>query len=154
MRVTPPSPIPAADPPLSSRSPRTLEPSPRPAAQRCSWWPPPRHRRGRTLGAALAVVVVLAIGTAPNAWADTTVVLALAPDISTVLTNIRNWIMGILALLATVFLTVGGVRYVAAAGNPSEIEKAKSAFRSAAFGYALAALAPLVVQILSGIVGL
>lgn len=100
------------------------------------------------------MVVVLAIGTAPNAWADTTVVLALAPDISTVLTNIRNWIMGILALLATVFLTVGGVRYVAAAGNPSEIEKAKSAFRSAAFGYALAALAPLVVQILSGIVGL
>ena len=106
------------------------------------------------LGAVLAVVMVLAIGTAPNAWADTTVVLALAPDISTVLTNIRNWIMGILALLATVFLTVGGVRYVAAAGNPSEIEKAKSAFRSAAFGYALAALAPLVVQILAGIVGL
>ncbi|MDQ2881940.1 MAG: pilin [Actinomycetota bacterium] len=97
---------------------------------------------------------MLAIRTAPNAWADTTVVLALAPDISTVLTNIRNWIMGILALLATVFLTVGGVRYVAAAGNPSEIEKAKSAFRSAAFGYALTALAPLVVQILAGIVGL
>jgi hypothetical protein len=70
-----------------------------------------------------------------------------------VLDNIRNWIMGILAGLATVFLTVGGVRYVMAAGDPGEVEKAKTAFKSAAIGYGLAALAPLVVTVLKGIVG-
>lgn len=37
--------------------------------------------------------------------------------------------------------------------TPGEVEKAKQSFKSAGFGYALAALAPLVVEILRGIVG-
>jgi hypothetical protein len=80
-------------------------------------------------------------------------VLALVGSVNAVLTNIRNWLMGILAVLATVFLSIGGVRYVVAAGDPGEVEKAKTAFKSAALGYALAALAPLVVSVLKGIVG-
>ena len=75
------------------------------------------------------------------------------PSLEGVLTNIRNWIMGILALLATTYLTIGGVRYVLSAGEPGEVDAAKRCFRSAAFGYALAALAPVLVQILRGIVG-
>lgn len=90
---------------------------------------------------------------ASSAHADTTQVLALAGSVSDVLNNIRNWLMGILALLATVFLSVGGVRYLVGSGDPSEVEKAKTAFKSAGFGYALAALAPLIVAILKGIVG-
>lgn len=101
--------------------------------------------------AGLAAAGLLAISM--PAVAETTQVLALARTIDDVLGNIRNWIMGILALLATVFLTIGGVRYVLANGDPGEIEKAKQAFKSAGFGYALAALAPLVVEILRGIVG-
>ncbi|WP_369775774.1 hypothetical protein [Saccharopolyspora cebuensis] len=38
-------------------------------------------------------------------------------------------------------------------GDPGEVEKAKSAFRNAAFGYMLAALAPVIVDILRGLVG-
>lgn len=79
--------------------------------------------------------------------------IALAASVGAVLTNVRNWIMGILAGLATVFLSIGGVRYVLAAGDPGEVEKAKTAFKSAALGYGLAALAPLVVTVLRGIVG-
>ncbi|MGW7514179.1 pilin [Streptomyces sp. NPDC054796] len=85
--------------------------------------------------------------------ADSAHVLALAKSVDEVLDNIRNWIMGILAGLATVFLSVGGVRYVMAAGDPGEVEKAKTSFKSAGWGYGLAALAPLVVEILKGIVG-
>jgi type IV secretory pathway VirB2 component (pilin) len=77
----------------------------------------------------------------------------LAGSIDQVLTNIRNWVMGILAGLATVFLSVGGVRYVMGGGDPGEIEKAKTAFKAAGIGYGLAALAPLVVTVLQGIVG-
>jgi hypothetical protein len=76
-----------------------------------------------------------------------------AGNLNTVVDNIRNWIMGILAALATVFLTIGGVRYVMAAGDPGEVEKAKTAFKSAGIGYMLAALAQLVVTVLKGIVG-
>ena len=42
---------------------------------------------------------------------------------------------------------------VAAAPSSREVEKAKGAFKSAGLGYALAALAPLVVAIIRGILG-
>lgn len=90
---------------------------------------------------------------AASASAETTHVVALARSLDDVLNNIRNYIMGISALLATVFLTIGGIRYVLANGDPGESEKAKQSFKSAGFGYALTALAPLVVEILRGIVG-
>jgi hypothetical protein len=101
----------------------------------------------------VAVVAVSALAVPVASAAEPSQVLAIADSVDTVLNNIRNWIMGILTGLATVFLSVGGVRYVMAGGDPGEVEKAKSAFKSAGYGYGLAALAPLVVEILKGIVG-
>jgi hypothetical protein len=96
---------------------------------------------------------VLIISTTASASAETMHVLALAGDVKTVLDNIRNWIMGILAVIATTFLTIGGVRYMAAGGDPGQLERAKAAFRSAGIGYGLAALSPVVVGVLQNIVG-
>ncbi len=79
--------------------------------------------------------------------------LAIAESVDQVLNNIRNWLMGILAGLATVAATIGGVRRVFGGGDPSEQEKSKEAFKAAGWGYALAALAPLLVAVLKGIVG-
>ena len=108
---------------------------------------------GAVVVTGLSTAVLLA--TAAVAYADPQGdgVVALADSVTTVLNNVRNWIMGILAGLATVFLTIGGVRYVIAAGDPGEVEKAKTAFKSAGWGYGLAALAPMVVEVLKGIVG-
>ena len=83
----------------------------------------------------------------------------LSPDpatdrLSTVIGNATGWLVGILAAVATLFLTVGGVRYLMAGGDPGEMEKAKTAFKSAGLGYALAALAPVVVAILKSILGI
>ncbi|MBN6034119.1 pilin [Amycolatopsis sp. 195334CR] len=102
------------------------------------------------VGWLLAAGVVL---TSSAARADTIQIVALAQTIDEVLSNIRNWIMGILAGVAVVFLTIGGLRYLMASGDPGEIEKAKGAFKAAGIGFGLAALAPLVVEILKGIVG-
>lgn len=110
-----------------------------------------RPRQGRLIVVAGVALVVLAVPSA--AFADPVHTLAVAGSVGTVLNNIRNWIMGILAGLATVFLTIGGVRYVMAGGDPGEVQKAKIAFKSAGIGYGLAALAPLVVTVLKGIVG-
>jgi hypothetical protein len=119
--------------------------------------PAPRGPGRRVHRAHLPVIAALAAGAlvlgASHAHAETTQFVALAASVDQVLTNIRNWIMGILASLATVFVSVGGVRYVMAGGDPSEVDKAKTAFRAAGIGYAMAALAPLVVTVLQGIVG-
>ncbi|PGH46832.1 hypothetical protein CRI70_31850 [Streptomyces sp. Ru87] len=74
-------------------------------------------------------------------------------DIPTVINNLRNWVVGLLAGLATLFLTFGGLRYLMAGGDPGEVEAAKRALKAAAIGYGLAILAPVVVTVLKGIVG-
>ncbi|GAA2662202.1 pilin [Streptomyces vastus] len=81
----------------------------------------------------------------PHVWA--------VADIPTVITNLRNWVVGILAGLATLFLTFGGLRYLMAGGDPGEVEAAKRALKAAAIGYGLAILAPVLVTVLQGIVG-
>ena len=76
-----------------------------------------------------------------------------ADSLAQVVTNLTNWVTGFLVGLATLFLTIGGARYRASDGNPGEVERAKSALKSAAVGYALAVLAPILVAALKSIVG-
>ena len=73
--------------------------------------------------------------------------------LSGLISNLTTWIVGILAGVATLFLTIGGLRYLTAGGDPGQVEKAKTALKSAAVGYALAVLAPLIVSILACLVG-
>jgi hypothetical protein len=117
----------------------------------------PRHPRGtrpRTLrtvtllGAVLTVLLVAA-----PASADPLVIAAPPGSLDQVITNLRNFLIGLLVGLATLFLTIGAVRYLAADGDPGEIERAKKSLRNAGIGYGLAMLAPLIVTILQGLVG-
>lgn len=110
-----------------------------------------RRRPVIVLGGTLAVAALVLGGSA--AHAETVQYVALAQSVDQVLSNIRSWIMGILAGVALVFLTIGGLRYLMASNDPGEIEKAKGAFKAAGIGFGLAALAPLVVEILKTIVG-
>jgi len=75
-------------------------------------------------------------------------------DLTSVIDSIRTWVAGILAALATLYLTVGGVRYLMANGSPRAMEEGKNAIRSALIGYALAALAPLFVNILRKVINI
>ena len=72
---------------------------------------------------------------------------AASADLTPVIDSIRNWIAGLLAALATLFLTIGGLRYLTANGNPRAFEQAKDSIKSALIGYALAALAPLLIDV-------
>ena len=76
-----------------------------------------------------------------------------AKTLPEVIAGIQGWIMGILAAIATMFFVIGGLRYMAAGGDPALVEQAKGNFKSAAFGYALAVLAPILLGILADIVG-
>jgi hypothetical protein len=96
---------------------------------------------------------------APAGPAPATPLMSVAPvvlavnDLGQVIAALQGWIMGILAAVATLFLVVGGLRYVLAGGDPSEIERAKASLKSAAVGYALAVLAPVLMTALEQILG-
>jgi hypothetical protein len=94
---------------------------------------------GRRAGAGLGLLALLWLAAADPA-------LAADPTIQGVIDRL-------LAGLATLALTVGGVRYLAAGGDPGEVQKAKTMFKAAAIGYGIAALAPALVGILHTVVG-
>lgn len=87
--------------------------------------------------------------------------IAAAPDqdapavksIPEVIDGLKLWIMTILAAVATLFLVIGGLRYMTAGGDPAQAEQAKGNFKAALVGYALAILAPVILQVLQGILG-
>ena len=67
--------------------------------------------------------------------------------------NITAWIVGIALSVSTLIATYGFLRYILAAGDPTEIEKAKSAWSNAAKGYAGALLVPVLFLIVKGWIG-
>lgn len=97
-------------------------------------------------GSAVVLAGVLVLAAAGPASA------APPASLNEVASRITAWLVGIAASLATLFLTYGAVRYLTAGGDPGSVEKAKTALRSAAYGYALALLAPLLVTILTSFV--
>jgi hypothetical protein len=97
-------------------------------------------RSAWSIAAAGGMAAVLAILLAVPAFA--------ASDLNTVIDSVRDWVAGLLIALATLFLTVGGVRYLTAQGNPRAVEEAKAGIKAALIGYGLAALAPTLVSIL------
>ncbi|WP_236051615.1 hypothetical protein [Nonomuraea cypriaca] len=152
----------------SARSRITSDPKPITTEQKGGWGsptgsarnlPPLRHGRWHHLFRGVLVAVLIAIILAAAAAAalaerGTVVRAAAVPtNLNTVFDNLRNWLIGLLAALATLMLTVGGLRYLVAGGDPGEVQKAKAALKAAAFGYGLAVLAPLFVSVLKRIVG-
>ena len=112
------------------------------------------HAAGLLTAATVLILVPTILVPALPAFAHAAGMPLAAPDTSGlahVIDNLRAWIMGILAAVATLYLTIGGVRYLTAGGDPTEVEKAKSAFKSAAIGYALAFLAPVLLTMLQSI---
>ncbi|RKS70697.1 hypothetical protein BZB76_5173 [Actinomadura pelletieri DSM 43383] len=108
-----------------------------------SRWAPPT--------AAVLVGVLLVVFAAPDAFADA---LAAPPqDLNTVINRITRWLVGLLVSLATLFLTVGFIRYLLAGGDPGEVGKAKNTLKYAAIGYGGAVMTPVLVTILKGFVG-
>jgi type IV secretion system pilin len=102
---------------------------------------------------AAAVVVAstsFAAAAAPAVAAGPMVAVKTLPE---VIDSATVWLIGILAAAGVFFFTLGGARYMFAGGDPAEIQKAKLAFRGAALGFALAVLAPVLMNVLKSILG-
>ncbi|MFV2112898.1 pilin [Micromonospora sp. LOL_025] len=99
-----------------------------------------------------AAAMVLAAPTAGYAAPDKPV-KPVPNDLPTVIFNLQTWVMGILAAVATLFLVLAGVYWATAGGDPAQVDKAKGALKNALVGYGLAVLAPVLLQVVRGIVG-
>ncbi|GAA4471006.1 pilin [Phytohabitans houttuyneae] len=97
-----------------------------------------------TISSAATVPAVLA---APDPAGDPTA------DLKVVIDNAVGWIAGIAFAIATLFATAGFALYMMAGGDTTQIERAKTAWKAAAVGYAGVILAPVLLGILSGILG-
>jgi hypothetical protein len=104
-----------------------------------------RPRFPTRLLAATATALLAGLIAAPAALA--------ANDLNGVIDNLRVWLAGLLAALATLFLTIGGIRYLLAGGDPAALERAKGSVKAAIIGYALAMLAPVLATIVQHVVG-
>jgi hypothetical protein len=104
---------------------------------------------------ALARILALAIGTALAFAAQAPVpAYAASGDINAVIDSARLWIFGILAGLSMLFITIGAAKYLVASGNPHAMEEAKETVKSALIGFGVAALAPLLVDIIRRVLGI
>jgi hypothetical protein len=136
-----------------------MPPSLRPRRRRPTVVSPRQRRRTRLmsgigrrwlpeLSGVAAATVLMVVWLAPSAVAQ-----AADPTLGQVIDRLRTVLVGLLVGLATLLLTVGGVRYLLAGGDPGQVEKAKITLRSAAIGYGLAVLAPVLVRLLRYVVG-
>jgi len=103
-------------------------------------WPGPVTRRGG------AGALAPSQGPAGPAGGD-------GNQLFTVLNNIIRWGQSLLVLLATAAFVAGGLRYLWAFGDPSEIDAAKRTVKAAVIGFGIAALASGLAAILSSIFG-
>ncbi|MBQ0977896.1 pilin [Micromonospora sp. M61] len=114
----------------------------------------PRIVRLALRAAVPLVGVGLSLAAPATASADPGAAVYLAANsLPVVIANLQAWVMGILAAIATLFLVLAGVYWATAGGDPSQVEKAKLALRNALIGYGLAVLAPILLQVVQGIVG-
>ena len=100
------------------------------------------------------VALLLSVPAAAFADPDTGGPMYLAAkSLPEVISGIQTWVMGILAAVATLFLVLAGVYYATAGGDPAQVDKAKGAMKNALVGYGLAVLAPVLLEVVKGIVG-
>ena len=69
-----------------------------------------------------------------------------SPDLENVVVNIINGVVGALALVAVIFIVVGGVNYMTSTGDAGKIQKAKNTILYAAIGLVICVLAFAIVN--------
>lgn len=98
----------------------------------------------------LARIAILSIFLIPSIagaqWAVSGPASLTDDDLSVVLTNIIVGILGFVSILGILFLVYGGIRYVTAAGNESDMEEAKTIIMYAIWGLFLTASAYAIVK--------
>lgn len=68
-------------------------------------------------------------------------------------TNVMDWLLGLVGVLAVIGFVIAGVLYLTSAGDEEQAEKAKSIMTYAIIGLAVALVGLIVVNAVAGLTG-
>lgn len=73
-------------------------------------------------------------------------------DIRQAIMNVTNWILGFIAIVATLVIIYGGVQYLTAGGNEDNVGNAKKTISYGIIGIVIAGLAYAMVIVVSTVI--
>ena len=73
-------------------------------------------------------------------------------DIEAAIMNVTNYVLGFIAIIATLVIIYGGVTYLTAGGNEDNVAKAKQIIASGVIGMVIAGLAYAMVIVVSTVI--
>ena len=87
-----------------------------------------------------------------NTWGHTNAPINVPQDIEVAIMNITNYILGFIAIIATLVIIFGGVQYLTAAGNEDTVATAKKTIAAGVIGMVIAGLAYAMVIVVSTVI--
>ena len=108
----------------------------------------------RTLTVALLTLAAVAVPLAAAhgvSYIDPSQSIGLgSADLRTTVTNIINWVLGLLGIIAVIMILYGGFIWLTAAGNEENVTKAKNILSAAIIGLVIVLLAWAIVNYVLG----
>ena len=102
---------------------------------------------------AFALSTSVAGATSPTAgWGYGTKPGGVETDIEVAIMNITNYILGFIAIIATLIIIFGGVQYLTAGGNEDTVANAKKTIAAGVIGMVIAGLAYAMVIVVSTVI--
>lgn len=85
-------------------------------------------------------------------WGTTSKPSNVPTDIRGAIMNITNWVLGFIAIVATLVVIYGGVQYLTAGGNEDAVANAKKTISYGVIGVVIAGLAYALVIVVSTVI--
>ncbi len=76
-----------------------------------------------------------------------------AGSITSIITNIMNWLLMLVGIIGVIGFAIAGILYLTAAGDDTAIERAKSAMMYSIIGVIVAIIGVVVIQAVQGMLG-
>ena len=87
-----------------------------------------------------------------NTWGHTNPPISVETNIESAIMNITNYILGFIAIIATLVIIWGGVQYLTAGGNEDTVANAKKTISYGIIGMVIAGLAYAMVIVVSTVI--
>ena len=101
---------------------------------------------------AFLLMNTVSMDAAISTWGATCRPGGVPTDLRQAIMNVTNWILGFVAIIATLVVIYGGVLYLTATGNEEAVEKAKKTMSYGVIGIVICGLAYAIVIVVSTVI--